>query len=674
MNAKKKNGEFAGVRRKLTAAVAMLLVATIMMASSTYAWFTLSTAPEITGITTSVGANGNLEMALSGGAGTAPSASAVGDQGNNLTWGNLVNLSDNQYGLNNITLKPSRLNVSSTGTVSTNPLLVAQYGADGRVSSLSDATMSGVFSTEQNGFVTGDTSNAYGVRGLGQSTNMTEMELARYTALIAVENNISAAKQAANESITLYGNTLAQMAVRHAMTNDSSDVYTEAEVQALNNLLAKLRTSKANIEKALINSLVVLSASKDVGSKELYAAVSAAAKAEGATLTTVETAATTALTENTEYAAAKAIYASITIPEDVTATADNDGVGTNTWTKIGSTVDAIVKADGIKLNGKSVEEIKALTDLNELIALANNATLEMGEGSGVYYNIASLVGNIGGTIGDLPVKYNDTPITMHNVYMKTTFDGTAKMKALGVKLAELQVLAEATTTDTVKVVNDLYGFAIDLWFRTNASGSNLLLQTTATNRIYSTGGSSEAMGGGSTYTFTLPGDSVGLEAARNLAACIHVVFTDSEGNIKGVAGLDTANVTESAADGGVTQYTCNLVMMNFTIDNVAAEGADAQYKLTVGEKKTGDNAAVITSLNQNQATRISAYVYLDGDVVDNSMVAATTTQSMTGTLNLQFASDATLKPMDYSPLKDQTVTPETSSATTPSSSVEPTGE
>ena len=52
------------LKSKLLAAVAMLLVSSMMMVTSTYAWFTLSTAPEVTGITTAVGANGNLEMAL----------------------------------------------------------------------------------------------------------------------------------------------------------------------------------------------------------------------------------------------------------------------------------------------------------------------------------------------------------------------------------------------------------------------------------------------------------------------------------------------------------------------------------------------------------------------------------------------------------------------------------
>ncbi|MBQ8230766.1 MAG: hypothetical protein IJZ34_02365, partial [Lachnospiraceae bacterium] len=51
------------LKTKLMAAISMLLVSSLMMVTSTYAWFTLSTAPEVTGITTAVGANGNLEMA-----------------------------------------------------------------------------------------------------------------------------------------------------------------------------------------------------------------------------------------------------------------------------------------------------------------------------------------------------------------------------------------------------------------------------------------------------------------------------------------------------------------------------------------------------------------------------------------------------------------------------------
>ena len=127
------------LRNKLFAAIAMLLVSSIMMVSTTYAWFTLSTAPEVQGITTTVGANGNLEIALSPADGSAARiGSAMGDSNlawtaKNTTWGNLLNLSDEAYGRAGITLLPSRLNVSAVGTT---PLKTPVYGADGRVQKL----------------------------------------------------------------------------------------------------------------------------------------------------------------------------------------------------------------------------------------------------------------------------------------------------------------------------------------------------------------------------------------------------------------------------------------------------------------------------------------------------------------------------------------------------------
>ena len=89
------------IKNKLMAAICMLLVSSIMMVSTTYAWFTLSTAPEVTGINTAVGANGNLEMALLPKDGELSSiTSAAGDgviamEQRNITWGNLVDVSDN---------------------------------------------------------------------------------------------------------------------------------------------------------------------------------------------------------------------------------------------------------------------------------------------------------------------------------------------------------------------------------------------------------------------------------------------------------------------------------------------------------------------------------------------------------------------------------------------------
>ena len=52
------------LKHKLISATAMLLISTIMMVSTSYAWYVLSTAPEVSNIKTQVGANGALEIAL----------------------------------------------------------------------------------------------------------------------------------------------------------------------------------------------------------------------------------------------------------------------------------------------------------------------------------------------------------------------------------------------------------------------------------------------------------------------------------------------------------------------------------------------------------------------------------------------------------------------------------
>ena len=127
------------MREKVSAALVLLLVAVVMMVSSSFAWIVLSTNPEIKGMNTTITANGNLEIALANGAEiTLPEDSAVGDSGKdllrkNITWGNLINLGDPVYGLENIVLRPATLN---TNSLLESPLYGAGYGADGRVDTL----------------------------------------------------------------------------------------------------------------------------------------------------------------------------------------------------------------------------------------------------------------------------------------------------------------------------------------------------------------------------------------------------------------------------------------------------------------------------------------------------------------------------------------------------------
>jgi hypothetical protein len=112
-----------GLRERLISVILLLAMSIMMVGTATYAWLTVARSPEARGMQTTVAANGNLEIALATGNGkTAPGDSKVGDSSavkgksvsaSNITWGNLVNLSDPSYGLENLVLRPAQLNTAS---------------------------------------------------------------------------------------------------------------------------------------------------------------------------------------------------------------------------------------------------------------------------------------------------------------------------------------------------------------------------------------------------------------------------------------------------------------------------------------------------------------------------------------------------------------------------------
>lgn len=118
------------LKAKLISATALLVLSAVMMTTASFAWFTISTNPEIANISANITSNGNLEIALDAGAGTAPLASTKADAGKNETWGNLVDLKGFFTGgtKDTVTLKP----VQFTGTAMNKPV----YGLDGRISDL----------------------------------------------------------------------------------------------------------------------------------------------------------------------------------------------------------------------------------------------------------------------------------------------------------------------------------------------------------------------------------------------------------------------------------------------------------------------------------------------------------------------------------------------------------
>lgn len=115
--------DLQGNKRRLCITVALLLVCALVLASASYAWFSMSQSPEIVGVDINIGANGSLEIALlTTDTYIDPSLirTSIGDSAvvqdaviSNLTWGNVLDLSDSSYGLHNISLMPARLNIAS---------------------------------------------------------------------------------------------------------------------------------------------------------------------------------------------------------------------------------------------------------------------------------------------------------------------------------------------------------------------------------------------------------------------------------------------------------------------------------------------------------------------------------------------------------------------------------
>ena len=153
-----------------------------------------------------------------------------------------------------------------------------------------------------------------------------------------------------------------------------------------------------------------------------------------------------------------------------------------------------------------------------------------------------------------------------------------------------------------------------------------MLQTAPVDRIYEDNNNALTQGYGSYMQFKAVTTELTTDQVKGLMDCIRIVFFTTDNlEVIGEARLDTANATI-----GVDGVKANMYM----------------YKDGVLQP----DKSAITALAQNAPKEISVLVYLDGDTIGNEDVAATDTKSVTGMMNLQFASDAELKPMEYGDL------------------------
>ena len=655
-----KNG-ISSVRAKLVSAVAMLLVATTMVVSSTYAWFTLSTAPEVSGITTAIGANGALEIRLN-------ASENSRDQLKNHTYGNIVSLADNAvYGLDRIALLPSALALSQTdGFIDSRFLSIPQYGENGRLTEITaERTQTGLF----NGEAFFADSNATGVRAVGVSSGLTDRQYAYRNAKYAATTNANLATTTAATSLNTNGGVLGGIVIKKA--TNSSPSFTKEEIEALGKIIGNLETSAGYIESAYEEMIVALAASAQVPIdndlvyqtirtnlinsntwtlSDLVAGVDIDGK-DGIDFTVTNEAFVAAITSLKE-----TIGHIEDAQEAYDALADEGPYG---WDDIRDIVYHVINTDGVSVCGVPVTSASTNMDTFQQAVMdyfmANGRIdVVLGDGSGVFVEIADHCGNFSSTITMSNVSVGSFSVDNVPAHMSTDSDQIPNHLANA--LAAVVAAKEPSGESSQEIpMTEFYGFIIDLGFKTNAANSNLLLQTTPVDRIYAENNNELTQGKGSYMTYKSTDSDFTTDQVKNLMDCIRIVFFDTTNNeIIGQARLDIANAS-TGADGAVTAMMYMYKAVERTEVKTDAEGNTVtetvtEYVLQNGEKDSGKDDASIIKLDQNIERKISVLVYLDGEDITNADVSATSAKSVTGSMNIQFASDANLVPMEYGDL------------------------
>jgi hypothetical protein len=607
MTKTKKKVQMPGsIKNKLQAAIAMLLVSTILLVSSTYAWFTLSTAPEVTGISTSVGANGNLEIALlttATYANTEDISSSAGDSSatqsvtkSNITWGNLIDLSDTSYGLSTISLMPASLNSTSntdesTGKTtvtldSTSLLKTPTYGADGRVATVTGNTVSAINTTKGFEYTTGGT-QSYGVRAVGTTSNLTTRQIAFSSAKnnVTAKSNASSATSSVKNAVN--ANVTNLILVAASVNGTATNVTLTAEQQqsmlniakgaqsSLNAVVSVYANALAAYVSSSAFSYTVTDASADGGSR---AATDEEIALLANTIAAITDAATLkARTEagNLPAGASEALEALATAQDNVASaitTFTNYDSSTTDYitlkTAIGYIAGGISATKDVKGDTETTTEAVSITDYSSALT-AND----------VYFTSGAVA-----VIADYAGTYDFSDVLNIHVHAGEATD-TNKLTAVATAVNAYN----APTGDATATISDAYGYVLDFAFRTNASESNLLLQTDAVNRVYSgeTDDNLATQGSGSTISFSRT-DGLSAEQAEKLLKAIRIVFYNpGDYTVYATAGVDT--VTDNA---GTSTASLKLLKASTTTDStdIVLLGKNAYeakgYKLTTSAAST----------------------------------------------------------------------------------------
>lgn len=627
------------VKNKLMAATAMLLVATTILVATSYAWLVFSTAPEVTGITTAIASNGSLEIALLNATTkpdpstvrTAPGSSLVVDPVNaNYTWGNLVDLNDESFGLANIKLLPARLNVVERNgkyELNNSILWVPEYAYDGRIISLSDNTLTGTYKTDK--FTTGETAE-FGVRAIGTSDEVG----AHNAALTQAKNNVktytNSAKTGAISALNNNASTLQTILLGYA-ANKNNATFNQDAVKGILNLINDIDVESVDYIDLALRQALIAEAAVEITDEAKFTL----AKATISDTTTSLSEMLAKIDFDPDPMYSNAITEYNELKNDVLKVKSaaqklfDESKSIYTWNEIQPIFASLINIDGnVFIDGKSVKEFSASD-------FTGSITMDLFGGSGIFSDIANFTGDYSGEVNIMgSAKVNVAgSVEVGKEHLTLIYNRIEDLKAPDGSSSSSTANKELTAT---------YGYILDLAFRCNAPISDLLLQTDPRQRVYDDSSSPSTMGDGSYMEFPLNED-FSLEQTEKLIDAIRVAFIDDKNSVLGIAKLNTSNsvVIDDFIQAPLYLYDFSLGSDEFSNDI-----------LIMGERKKGDN--VITPLTQNIAKAVSVVVWLDGDIVDNTMVSAESETSVSGMLNLQFASSADLVPAENKDLLNMT--------------------
>lgn len=606
-------------KRKIIIAVAALMACLILLVTASYAWLTLSSAPEVTGISTQIGANGSLEMALLNDStflNPALVRNLVGDSvtvsgvlASNQSWGNMVDLSDESYGLQKINLLPARLNVMTGAEgqpiVANNMLVFPEYNVDGRFQTMNTNSVSAVYRDDT--FLYSTQSHGYGVRGIGTIPSISSQQSALVNARASVRSYTASAISSSKTLWKANGASVLDLYLRHYVKGENS--FNDADIAVIRDTAVRMTNAVSYLDLALRQGVIGYAATMiedEVEFQEIRATVGNT----GIPLSLIVSAANVELPDSLEDWVTQIDEDRLTLQKTIYACDQIHG-RTYPWEVISALLDTLFNADKTYFN-----EVK-LNGLTSSTKVLEDNLLSLIPGAGPMSTVTEYAGAY-----TVFFTYEGANVEVESL--------TNQAEAHLVELANILDEREAVNGQggpTTAQLTDIYGFALDFAFRCNAAASYLRLQTEATDRIETGDELSTSAGQGSFMTFS--SEQMTEEQIVSLIDAVRIGFMDNQNNLLAIAKLGTKNYTVN--DEGVIYAPLYLYDFSVSVDGSISMGARRE-----------ENCDIV-ALPQGEAIVITAVVWLDGDHVDNSL-AAISQKNMTGALNLQFSSSASLNP------------------------------